>query len=85
MIVDDAHGLHEGVHGGGADEVEAHFAQGFAKRLRLLSLRERHRGFGRDLGRALFGGRLVRPDEFGECTFALRINQCADLLRVGNR
>lgn len=36
MVVDDAHGLHEGVAGGGADEFPAAFLEGFGKGYRGL-------------------------------------------------
>ena len=39
VIIDHSGGLHEGIHGGGADEVESGFFQGFAHRIGFRGFR----------------------------------------------
>ena len=82
VIVHNPHGLHKGVHGGGADKAEAQFFEGFAQRQRFVGLAQGNRNFWGDFFWTFLGRGFVRPHQFGQCAGAVGVDQLANALGV---
>src|SRR5690606_37475955 len=84
MIVDQPHGLHEGIAGGGADKAEAAPAQIAREAVRGLGMSNAPQVFPAQIGRAVFGRRFVAPKIGGErAEFALHLQRAGGIIDGG--